>query len=158
MTSGLDKHNMVIDLLPLKDLQLSSLIYNINNSIIPLKAGLYKSGNIEILRKRKELILKRSLRKKIKKEREAQIVSDDTNPITSQKELQVIEATKAGVSIVNYIRIKHGSLGERFQKVYKYELNIQVIIIVRTYSREKEEYIIIKNFLSSDTKEKVHIL
>jgi uncharacterized protein YecE (DUF72 family) len=79
-------------------------------------------------------------------------------PITGQKELQVVEAAKAGVSVVNYVRMKHGSPGERFQKVYKRELDIWVTIAVRTRSGEKEEYVMVKNFSSSDAEEKVHML
>jgi hypothetical protein len=158
MPSGSDKRDTVIDLLPLKDSQPSGPAHGANSSATPPKADAHKNGDTEISRKRKESPPERHPAKRLKKDREVLTVSDDTDPITGHKELQIVEAAKAGVPVFKYVRMKHGSPGERFQKVYKRELDIWVTFAVRTRSGQKEEYVMVKNFSGPDAEEKVHML
>lgn len=93
-----------------------------------------------------------SLRAKLSKKGRTVILDTKNN----LNKLQIVEATKARTSMLDYIKTKYKSLQKRLQKIYKLQLNSFVIVAIQAALSHK--LINVKSFSSIDAIKKVNIL
>ena len=157
MASEHKKRHTLLDLRSLKGSQLSPPSPEPHSEAPHPEPNKLEGGNAETLRKRRYPFTEGRSASSLRNGRFLSRKGDDTDPKTGFKDLQLVKAANAGIPSTKLVRMKHGSPGDRFEKVYRRKLDTWVTFALRKGAGE-EETVMLKKFSDSEAAQKVDML